>query len=83
MYRDLKARGERVWMEPKLARGKKREPYIPRAVQEMLGEIGGSLLDAIDEVQEESGTADDAEEGAMRGDVEEDEEYIMGGEAYD
>ncbi|KAJ7040201.1 hypothetical protein C8F04DRAFT_948750, partial [Mycena alexandri] len=85
MYRDLWARGQKVWTEPKIARGKKRECHIPRAVQEMLAEIGVAESGREDGAAEVDGqTAEEGEEDfATRGDVEDDEEYIMGGEAYD
>ncbi|KAJ7141824.1 hypothetical protein C8R46DRAFT_1233533 [Mycena filopes] len=82
MYRDLNARGEAVWTAPKVARGKAGVRHVPRAVQKMLVELGVGLSDAAEDEVEEVLERDevDADE---RGDIEDDEEYIMGGEGDD
>ncbi|KAJ7025958.1 hypothetical protein C8F04DRAFT_1190993 [Mycena alexandri] len=83
MYRDLKARGEKVWTAPKLARGKKGARHVPRAVRAMLLEVNGDQTVEGDEGDAREHVEEAEVDVVDRGDVEEDEEFIMGGEAYD
>ncbi|KAJ6487280.1 hypothetical protein C8R47DRAFT_1216473 [Mycena vitilis] len=84
MYRDLKVRGEKEWTREKLPRGQKRARHVPAVVgameaaeREEREERGERLEKLTEEVDDED------EEARMRGDVESDEEYILGGEGYD
>ncbi|KAJ6508194.1 hypothetical protein C8R45DRAFT_1207936 [Mycena sanguinolenta] len=91
MFRDLKERGMIWWTEEKLARGKKRARHVPAMVSAMEAEARaeevateegryGHVMDSVDEDVDADGEAEDEE---ARGDVESDEEYILGGEGYD
>ncbi|KAJ6499732.1 hypothetical protein C8R47DRAFT_1175589 [Mycena vitilis] len=71
MYRDLKERAEKTWTEPPLPRGKKyRAEDAERAALELLH-------------NDAEWDEDDDDDDVLRGDIESDEEYILGGEGYD
>ncbi|KAF7349568.1 CxC2 domain-containing protein [Mycena sanguinolenta] len=96
MYKDLMERGAKRWNEEKLGRGKKRTRHVPAAVGAMEAEVRAeeaaragtgweSIMDGVeaggddDEQDEQEGEGEDG----LRGDVQSDEEYILGGEGYD
>ncbi|KAF7348390.1 CxC2 domain-containing protein [Mycena sanguinolenta] len=88
MFRDLRERAIKTWNEEKLTRGKKRPRHIPAVVAAMEAEeraeqatrAEGRFEDAM-RVEGEEEEEDD--ESGSRGDVQSDEEYILGGEGYD
>jgi hypothetical protein len=83
MYRDLRERGVKTWTEEKLASGKKKARHVPSAVRAMELEARAEQEDH-DFGSLEDGWADNEDEDVMlRGDVESDEEFIMGGDGYD
>jgi hypothetical protein len=69
LYRELARRAERTRTEPKLQRGKKRTVY----------ELSWDPIMAVDEGEEEAEPGSDDEDDE-RGDIESDEELLMGGE---
>jgi hypothetical protein len=75
LYRDLAARAEVMRTEVKLARGKKRQVWAPSwdPVVSMEDNVGAEADDVGDR-------EDDGEEDDERGDIESDEELLMGGE---
>ncbi|KAJ7788725.1 hypothetical protein B0H14DRAFT_2627987 [Mycena olivaceomarginata] len=75
LYRDLAARAEVTRTEVKLARGKKRQVWVPSwdPVVSMEDNVGAEADDVGD--REDNGEEDDE-----RGDIESDEELLMGGE---
>ncbi|KAJ6451209.1 hypothetical protein C8R47DRAFT_998609, partial [Mycena vitilis] len=87
MYRDLKERAQKTWTEPKVPRGKKRARHVPSAVAAMdvedrvEGEDCGPT--ALEMLQNDPEYDEDDEDDVLRGDVDSDEEYILGGEGYD
>ncbi|KAJ7659741.1 hypothetical protein DFH06DRAFT_1326762 [Mycena polygramma] len=86
MYRGLRERAEKTWTEPQLPRGKKCARHIPSAL---------SAIQAEEEAESAEPAAleilhnnlewdeDDDDDEVLRGDIESDEEYILGGEGYD
>jgi hypothetical protein len=83
MYRDLRERGVKTWTEEKLASGKKKAWHVPSAVRAIELEARAEQEDH-DFGSLEDGWADNEDEDVMlRGDVESDEEFIMGGDGYD
>ncbi|KAJ6486565.1 hypothetical protein C8R47DRAFT_1216667 [Mycena vitilis] len=87
MYRDLKTRAEKTWTEPRLRRGQKRARHVPAAVSAMEAEDRAESAEraALEMLHNdpEWDEDDDDEDDVLRGDVESDEEYILGGEGYD
>jgi hypothetical protein len=83
----MKVRGEKTWNEVKLARGKRRAHHIPAVVGEMAAEARAEREESERAMAglngDEDGEEENGEEDRLRGDVESDEEYIMGGEGYD
>jgi hypothetical protein len=76
MYRDLAVRAETTRTEPKLAKGKRRQVYAPT-----WDTIIPADNDEISNAGNDEGEGDDdAEDDDERGDVDSDEELLMGGE---
>ncbi|KAJ7728436.1 hypothetical protein DFH07DRAFT_969869 [Mycena maculata] len=91
MYRDLKRRGEQVWMVEKTKRGKKKPRHIPESVMVDDEEERERREKEAEEDEEEGGGGESSEsedEGEDRGEGqaeedEEDEAYIMDGIVVD
>ncbi|KAJ7805644.1 hypothetical protein B0H13DRAFT_1670300 [Mycena leptocephala] len=87
MYRDLKIRGHKTWTAAKTPSGKKKQRHIPSAVGAMEAETLAEQDDRdrrmrMEEAERRTGGGED-EDDLLRGDVESDEEYILGGEGFD
>ncbi|KAJ6503458.1 hypothetical protein C8R47DRAFT_1250447 [Mycena vitilis] len=86
MYRDLKTRAQKTWTEPRLRRGQKRARHVPAAVSALEAEERAESAEraALEMLHNDAEwDEDDDDDNVLRGDVESDEEYIMGGEGYD
>ncbi|KAJ7429706.1 hypothetical protein B0H11DRAFT_2166764 [Mycena galericulata] len=79
MFRDLKRRGEETWTAPPLARGKKKV----RAASAPESSVYQPELEEDEEERERKEREDEEEDELVRGDVSDDEELLMGGEADD
>ncbi|KAJ7721409.1 hypothetical protein B0H14DRAFT_3520644 [Mycena olivaceomarginata] len=78
LYRDLAARAEMTRTEAKLARGKKRATWEPT-----WDPLIPSDTERRGDANDEDGAGSDDEEDDERGDIDSDEELLMGGEVDD
>ncbi|KAJ7695247.1 hypothetical protein B0H14DRAFT_3530298 [Mycena olivaceomarginata] len=78
LYRDLAARAETTRTEAKLARGKKRATWEPT-----WDPLIPSDTERRGDANDEDGAGSDDEEDDERGDIDSDEELLMGGEVDD
>ncbi|KAJ7853088.1 hypothetical protein B0H13DRAFT_2359199 [Mycena leptocephala] len=88
IYRNLKARGEKTWTAERLARGKRRARHIPAVVGEMEAEARLERDESARAMQglnagKGAGEEEEEDEQGLPGDMESNEEYILGGEGYD
>jgi hypothetical protein len=78
LYSDLAELAEKTWSEVKLARGKKRAVWEP-AWDPVVGKEG-QVRPGTADTDDEGHSGDDADDDDERGDIESDEELLMGGE---
>ncbi|KAJ6467408.1 hypothetical protein C8R45DRAFT_1171845 [Mycena sanguinolenta] len=88
MYTDLREQGIKRWNEEKLARGKKHARHVPAVLGAMEAEARAEeesrlsgIMDGLDGGGQDED--DEDEDEGLRGDVQSDEEYILGGEGFD
>jgi hypothetical protein len=86
MFRDLKIRSDKTWTEEKTPSGRKKQRHVSSAMGAMEAETLAEQEDQewwmrVAEAEREERAED--EDVLLRGDVESDEEYILGSEGFD